>query len=70
MKNNYKEFLESQDELRKQVFNVLKKNPKPINDVAQEMGISNVTLFRFLKEEHDVDFVRLTKIENWVKKHE
>lgn len=33
-------------------------------------GLYLITLFRFLKEEKEVDFIRLTKIEQWIEKNE
>lgn len=66
MTETYKDFMENQDKVRKLLFKILKLDPKPLHMVAKEIGISKVTLFRFLKDEQDVDFVRLTKIENWI----
>jgi len=72
MKETFKTFVDEkhQEELRVRLFKILKKNPQPIADVAKKMDIGRATLFRFLKEELQVDFVRLTKIETWIKKHE
>lgn len=69
-KETFKNFVENQEELRIRLFRILKKDPKPLVNVAAEIGIGKATLFRFLKDEQDVDFVRLIKIEKWLEKQE
>lgn len=67
--DSFKNFLENQQEIRTQVYKILKNKPRSIVDVAKEMGIGHTTLWRFLKDEEDVDFVRLVKIEKWIDKN-
>lgn len=72
MEKNYKEFISSKNQkhMRMRLFAIIKKKPKPLHLIAEAIGISKVTLFRFLKDERSVDFVRLSKIESWIKDNE
>ncbi len=69
-KRTYKEFIESQSEIRVRLFKIIKENPIPMRKLAKEIEINMQTLLNFLRDEKDVDFIRLSKIEKWIKKHE
>lgn len=65
----FKQFMENQSEYRIKLFNMMKENPISMRNLSDQMGIGINTLIRFLREEKDVDFVQLTKIEKWIKKN-
>lgn len=71
-KKSFKQYTspENQAELRAQLFNIIKQNPESMRKIAKEIEINLETFLNFLRDEKDVDFIRLSKIEKWIKKHE
>ena len=71
MKQSYKTYTskENQAKIRDKLFQVLKSDGITLRILAKEIDISLVTILKFLKDEKDVDFIRLSKIEKWVDKN-
>jgi len=70
MTNGFKKYVEDQQEIRDRLLKVLKENPQGLSSLSKEIGVSLNTIFGFLRDEKNVDFIRLVKIEKWIKKHE
>ena len=67
---SWKQLIESQDDLRKRIIRARRSQPRSWKDVALEIGISVNTLKKFIKENIDVEFAVLTKLNNWVRREE
>lgn len=65
-----KEYLENQNPLRNRLFAIMRKNVLTFANVSKAIGISEMTVIRFVREEKDVDMVPLFKIENYILKEE
>lgn len=64
---SYKRFMDSQQDLRKNLLKFVRKNPKSVAQLGREIKISPLTVKSFLIEEKEVDFTTLCKIDNWMK---
>lgn len=70
MVKTFKEYVNNQQAMRERLYACLKKKPMSFRALAREIGISPVTVIKFLKEEKNMDFIILTKIEKWIKDRE
>lgn len=60
---------EKQKELRKQLLEAIKNNPISLQQLSKELGITMVTLRKFIVKGLDLhDYVPIFKIANYVKK--
>ena len=64
---NFKEYVENQDKIRERFFKILQVEPRSWRSLAPDIGVAAITIKRFLKDERDVDYVVLLKIEKWLK---
>lgn len=63
-----KDLVENQERIREQLYEKFKENPQSMRELARKIGISPITLKRFLLEAHDVDYMPLLKIVNWLER--
>lgn len=71
--DNYKKLKElflNQGPLRKRLFNFFVNNPIPRMEMAQKIGISTLTLKRFMENDLDVKAMNLLKIKNYLDRME
>jgi len=61
---------ENQEAMRGQLFGAIYKSRLGLMKVAEDMGISYLTLNKFLNEEKDVAFDTLVKIDHFIMKYE
>jgi len=63
--DNYKDFMATQDSIRLEMLVILRKHPRPLARLAEDIDISPISLKKFLVDEKDVDFTRFCKIDSW-----
>lgn len=69
---NYKEFMspENTQVIRDRLVSVMYKNDFSMAKMAKDIGISSVTICKFIREDGEVNFLTLMKIEDFVVTHE
>jgi len=67
---NYKEFMDKQCTLRGNLTLIMNRDKLTFKRLSKDIGIALNTLFCFLREEKPVQFRTLSKISDYVIKHE
>ena len=67
---SYREVMAQQDEVRKKLIYIRSKNLLTWDALAREIGISHVTLRKFIVDEINMRFIILNKICNYITRYE
>ena len=70
MELQYKQIPENQGEIRNKMIKRLMDNPIGIAPTAKEIGMSHITLRKFVRDGADMDFRVLSKINNYLNNKE
>jgi len=62
--------MENQDKLRRRLHKVDKLTPAPLSARAKELGMSVITLTKFLMKESKLDYERVCRVLNFIEKKE
>lgn len=57
-----------QNELREELIEIITKNPASKAQLAKDIGISPITLTKFLEKNEKVEFRSFLKIKNYIEK--
>ncbi len=54
--------------LHKKLMSMIKKNPQSISSIARQIGISRITLTKFIKQDGMLTLINLLKIQRFIDK--